>query len=94
MNCNLSFLLINKYCRYSIFIYDRPYAKLFGRNVTIQISDKPDKKYKIYDPNKAKWIYFGAIPYQDYTVNKDDEIRRRYLARTANMKGDWKDNPY
>ena len=83
-----------------IFKYSNPYIvfdrarKLFGSNVKIDISDKPNKKYKIYDPNNKKWVYFGLIPYQDFTYHGDEDRRRRYLARATNMNGNWRDNPY
>jgi hypothetical protein len=32
--------------------------------------------------------------YEDFTKHKDPIRRHNYLTRTANMKGNWKDNPY
>jgi len=86
----------------SIYEYSNPKIvfqkakQLLGKNVLIKISDKPQKKYMIYDPNKNKWVYFGQLdpPYEDYTKHHDEKRRENYLRRTANMRGNWKNNPY
>jgi hypothetical protein len=57
-------------------------------------SDKPAKKYMIYDPINEKMVYFGQMGYEDYTRHKDDRRRLNYLSRTANMRGNWKNNAY
>jgi hypothetical protein len=44
-------------------------------------------------PNN-KWVHFGQLKYQDFTHHKDLVRRHNYLTRTANMKGDWRDNNY
>ena len=50
-------------------------------------SDKPDKKYKIVITNpsnetaRKKTIYFGSSSYEDYTMHKDKERKRRYIKR-------------
>lgn len=36
----------------------------------IEISEKPDKKYKIYNPKSKKWFHFGSTQ-EDYTKHKD-----------------------
>ena len=59
-----------------------------------QIIDKPLKKYMIYNPNTKKYVYFGQIPYQDFTKHLDLTRRENYLKRTANMKGNWKNDKY
>jgi len=64
-----------------------------GKNVRLFISNKTDKKYMVEDPN-GKMIHFGAIGYEDYTKHGDEFRRNNYLARTSNMKGNWRDNPY
>lgn len=66
-------------------------GKKYGK---IYPSLKKDKKYMIFDPVKNSWIHFGQFPYQDHTHHQNEERRRRYLKRTENMKGDWKDNPF
>ena len=68
--------------------------KEFGKKVMIKVSTKPEKKYMIYDPIKNKYIYFGQMGYEDYTKHNDPLRRQNYLKRTANIKGDWKKNPY
>jgi hypothetical protein len=72
----------------------RKARQIYGNDVVIDISDKPKKKYKIYDPYKNKWVYFGAIGYNDFTKTGDLKKRENYLRRTANMRGNWRDNPY
>lgn len=69
-------------------------AKIYlGRHVNLFISNKPDKKYMIQDP-QGKWVHFGQIPYEDYTKHQDDFRRNNYLIRSANIRGNWRDNPY
>ena len=65
-----------------------------GSNVEIKLSNKPKKKYMILNPDTDKWVYFGQMGYEDYTKHQDDKRRQSYLTRTANMRGNWKDNPY
>jgi hypothetical protein len=48
----------------------------------------------LFNPDTGKWIYFGQMGYEDYTKHQDDKRRKSYLNRTANMRGDWRDNPY
>jgi hypothetical protein len=69
-------------------------TEYLGKDAILYTSTDPKKKYSIYDPNKKRFINFGAIGYEDYTYHQDKERRRRYLARATKMKGDWKDNPY
>jgi hypothetical protein len=68
--------------------------KYLGKNVAIELSNKKDKKYMVYNPNTKKWVYFGQIGYEDFTKHKDPKRRENYLKRTANMKGNWKDDKY
>lgn len=67
--------------------------KYLGKDIPVYISNKKDKKYMVKTPEN-KWIHFGQMGYEDFTKHKDEERRRRYLARTANMRGNWKDNKY
>ena len=48
----------------------------------------------IFDPDNKKWVYFGEMSYQDHTKHSDPIRRQNYLNRTANMRGDWKNNKY
>ena len=68
--------------------------KYLGKDVNIQLSNKPVKKYMVLNPNTNKWVYFGQIGFEDYTKHKDEKRRENYLKRTANIRGNWKDNPY
>ena len=63
--------------------------KTYGNNVKIDISDRKNKKYMIFDPHKKKYIHFGDIKYSDFTKTQDDEKRR--LFRLRNNK--WQDSP-
>jgi len=68
--------------------------ELFGEDVNMGFSDDKKHKYMIYDPNENIWVHFGDIQYEDFTKHQDQARRENYLARSANIKGDWKDNPY
>ena len=61
-------------------------AKVLGID-HIDISNRKDKKYKVYDGEK--WIHFGQLGYEDYTKHKDK--CRRDLFRTRNAR--WADAP-
>jgi hypothetical protein len=68
--------------------------KYLGEGAIIYRSIKKDKKYMIYNPNTKKWIHFGQIPYEDFTKHQDPKRRENYLTRTANMRGNWKNDKY
>ena len=53
--------------------------------ITIEISNRKDKKYKAF--NGQKWIHFGQLGYADYTKHRDKH--RRDLFRKRNAK--WAD---
>jgi hypothetical protein len=65
-----------------------------GDDAELWISNKPDKKYMIFDNIHRKFIHFGQMGYEDFTRHKDVNRRNRYLTRTSNMRGEWRDNPY
>jgi hypothetical protein len=65
-----------------------------GRNVMIRFSDKPLKKYMVLNPETDKWIHFGQMSYEDFTKHQNPIRRERYLKRTANIKGNWKNDKY
>jgi hypothetical protein len=65
-----------------------------GKDALLYTSTNSKKKYSIYDPNKKRFVNFGAMGYEDFTLSKDDERRRRYLARATKIKGNWKDDKY
>jgi hypothetical protein len=68
--------------------------KYLGEGAIIYRSIKKDKKYMIYNPNTKKWVHFGQIPYEDFTKHQDLKRRENYLTRTANMRGNWKNDKY
>jgi len=68
--------------------------KYLGKNVIFKISNKKGKKYMVFNPNTNKFIHFGALNYEDFTKHQDPIRQNSYLKRTANMKGDWKDDKY
>lgn len=68
--------------------------KYLGKTAKLYPSDKPEKKYKIFDPNHNKWIYFGQIGYQDFTRHRNQNRRNAYLTRTSGMRGNWRRNKY
>jgi hypothetical protein len=84
----------------NIYNYSNPdivYQKAqqyLGINVIIRFSDKPPKKYMVFNPHINKWVHFGLMPYEDFTKHQDQNRRQNYLRRTENMKGDWRNNKY
>ena len=67
--------------------------KYLGKDIPVYISNKKGKKYMVQDPD-GKWVHFGQLKYEDFTHHKNLDRRKNYLTRTANMKGNWKDNKY
>ena len=67
--------------------------KYLGKSVPLYLSDKKDKKYMVKEPN-GKWVHFGAMGFEDFTKHQDPIRRQSYLARTANLPGQWKSNKY
>lgn len=68
--------------------------KYLGKNAIIYKSSNPKKKFMILDPNKNKMVHFGQINFQDFLKHKNLDRRNRFLKRTANMRGEWRDNKY
>jgi hypothetical protein len=68
--------------------------KYLGKDVIIYRSINKAKKYMVYNPNTKKWVHFGQMGYEDFTKHKDPKRQKNYLTRTANIKGDWKDDKY
>jgi len=68
--------------------------KYLGPDVIIEPSDKPTKKYKVYNPNTNKYIYFGSMLYEDYTKHRDINRKKNYLKRSSKIRGNWQNNPY
>jgi hypothetical protein len=61
------------------------------KNKLVYLSNKVDKKYMLQDLN-GKFIHFGQMGYEDFTKHKDKERRDRYLKRSTNILGNWKNN--
>jgi len=81
---------------YSNPIIVRKKADIYlGKNVPVYLSTNTKKKYMVYDPS-GKLIHFGGMnpPMQDLTHHRDEKRRQNYLTRTANIRGNWKDNKY
>jgi hypothetical protein len=68
--------------------------KFLGKDNTIYLSTRKDKKYMILDKNTNKWVHFGSLLYEDFTKHADLIKKNRYLNRATNIKGDWKENKY
>jgi len=102
MSKRISRCVIHKTHRFTkkLYKYSNPIKaqkmayRYLGKTAKLYPSRNPDKKYMICDPNKKKWINFGQIGYQDYLRHADKKRRKNYLTRTANMRGNWKNNPY
>ena len=75
------------------FEVKRKAIKYLGKNVPLYYSFKPDKKYMVITPDD-KVVHFGQQGYEDFTKHQDEKRRKSYLARSANIKGDWKNNKY
>jgi len=64
------------------------YQKSLGSNIKIKVypSTQQFKKYMILDPNKNKWVHFGAFPnYYDFTYHNDLKRRQNYHKRFTNL---------
>jgi hypothetical protein len=58
---------------------------------TLSLSSRSDKKYKVTVGGKT--IHFGSTM-PDFTKTNDKVKQSSYLARSAGIKGDWKNNKY
>lgn len=59
---------------------------------TIEPSPRADKKYLVRVDGKRA-IHFGSI-LPDFTKHGDEKRRASYLARSAGIKGDWRDDKW
>lgn len=55
--------------------------KILGPNAILYKSDKPDKKYKYFNPILNKYQYFGQMLFEDFTKHLDEDRRNRFLNR-------------
>jgi hypothetical protein len=60
-------------------------------NATLEISEKPDKKYKV--TYNGKTTHFGS-KLEDYSYHKNKIRQQAYLKRSAGIKGNWKADKY
>lgn len=64
---------------------------------TIEPSPRADKKYLVRvaaaDGKRGRAIHFGST-LADFTKHRDEARRKSYLARSAGIKGDWKDDKW
>lgn len=63
----------------------------------ISVSPRPDKKYMIRvaatDGNRGRIIHIGSTM-SDFTKHSDEAKRKSYLARSAGIKGEWRDDKW
>lgn len=68
-------------------------TEYLGPGVMLYRSTRKNKKYAIIRPDGGV-LNFGQMGYEDYTKHKDPFRRLRYLTRSAQIKGDWANDPY
>ena len=56
-------------------------------------STRNGKKWMVLDPNTGKWVHFGAMNYEDFTVHQDKERRKKYHSRMQRFKSAYKYSP-
>jgi hypothetical protein len=64
-----------------------------GNDVVISKSTRKNKKFMILKPDGTN-VHFGDTRYKDFTQHKDKERQENYLARTSEIKGDWRKDKY
>ncbi len=69
-------------------IAQRQARKYLGARGELFISTRRDSKYMIWAGHN--YVHFGRMGYEDYTLHRDKERRKNYLARSAGITGDWK----
>jgi hypothetical protein len=67
--------------------------KIYGANAILYRSQKKDKKYSIKAPD-GKMVSFGQMGFEDHTKHGDPVRQMKFLNRTSNYRGNWKENPY
>jgi hypothetical protein len=56
-------------------------------------STRKGKKWMILDINNNKWVHFGALGYEDYTVHGDKNRRNNYHSRMGRFSDAYKYSP-
>lgn len=64
----------------------------FSKKTPVLLSTRKDKKYMVKSPEE-KYIHFGQMGFQDFTVHKDKARRASYLNRSSGIKGKDKYSP-
>ena len=59
-------------------------AKNLGAE-SLDYSSRKNNKYMVKLPNGKK-VHFGSPKYEDFTIHKDEERRKKYLARAKKIK--------
>jgi hypothetical protein len=75
-------------------IVSKKAKKYLGKDIKVYRSTRKDKKYMILNPDTNKLVHFGQMGFEDFTKHRDEKRRDNYLTRTANIKGDWRENKY
>jgi hypothetical protein len=73
------------------------YGKGDGKDLyKLYPSTLKNRKWDLYykEGDSIKKVSFGHPDYEDYTQHHDKVRRKNYLTRTANMRGEWKDDPW
>ena len=82
-----------------IWLYSNPKEaqrkafKIYGKSALLYRSKAKGKKYSIQDL-EGRIVSFGQMEYEDFTKHEDAERRRKYLSRSGNLRGNWKENEY
>lgn len=74
-------------------IVSKKAKEYLGKDIKVYRSTRKDKKYMVLNP-EGKKIHFGQIGFSDFTQHQDEKRRDNYLTRTANIKGNWRENKY
>ena len=59
----------------------------------LKTSTRNGKKWMVLDPNTNKWVHFGALGYEDYTVHKNENRRKKYWSRMGRFQNSYKYSP-
>lgn len=74
-------------------VAQRMAKKHLGSSAILYKSPLAQKKYCILTP-EGKRVHFGQMGYEDFTKHKDRDRRANYLARSGNIMGNWRNDPY
>lgn len=67
--------------------------KIYGPSAILYRSKAKNKKYSIKHPN-GNLVNFGQMGYEDFTKHKNPIRRHNFLARSENIKGNWRNDGY